>query len=428
MKISTSAAMQRMMESKDRTMGSGTANKTQKKQSATITAQFSKQMDDLYALISKDTNPHFVRCIKPNTVARPAVFESQMCMRQMRYSSLFGVCQARQLGYPERFVFDEFYANFRELAPGSTDHVSLAKSLHSMGAMKTGHFAIGHEKVFMRAELPHFLLVEWPELSKHAMLLLQCGVRKAVKRWQYKNFLGALQRLQGAVDERDLKEAEEAVRQIKRWCRAFAGHYRHQAWRSWLAAEAQMRQEAENLEVLCAAVRVRELAAIERALAELQKFNTASLLLAKKEVKEAIITRDKLVLVNRKRENLKDALGVNNLKSLLTAMEELENACMDVQFSKTTFDGWPEVKQAKVLRENLEEQERVRVLLKEALADGTLPALAAALAASEALRRRDTAEDMDSWDDLQQAQLLQRRLLQGSVKATVANTLQRIEV
>ena len=101
---------------------------------------------------------------------------------------------------------------------------------------------------------------------------------------------------------------------------------------------------------------------------------------------------------------------------------------MDVQFSKTTFDGWPEVKQAKVLREDLEEQERVRVLLKEALADGSLPALAAALAAAEALRRRDTAEDIDSWADLQQAQLLQRRLLQGSVKTTVANILQRIEV
>ena len=81
-----------------------------------------------------------------------------------------------------------------------------------------------------------------------------------------------------------------------------------------------------------------------------------------------------------------------------------------------------------MLREDLEEQERVRVLLKEALADGSLPALAAALAAAEALRRRDTAEDIDSWADLQQAQLLQRRLLQGSVKTTVANTLQRIEV
>ena len=50
------------------------------------------------------------------------------------------------------------------------------------------------------------------------------------------------------------------------------------------------------------------------------------------------------------------------------------------------------------------------------------------LAEHERLRRRDTAEDIDSWADLQQAQLLQRRLLQGSVKATVANTLQRIEV
>jgi hypothetical protein len=112
----------------------------------------------------------------------------------------------------------------------------------------------------------------------------------------------------------------------------------------------------------------------------------------------------------------------------MTAMEALEQACMDAQCSKNAFDSWEEVVQAKLLREDLEEQERVRILLREAITDGTLPALATALAAAEALRQRDLVDDVGGWGELQQCQELQRKLLQGSVKTTIANILQKIEV
>jgi hypothetical protein len=150
--------------------------------------------------------------------------------------------------------------------------------------------------------------------------------------------------------------------------------------------------------------------------------------MAKKEVKEAVVLRDALVLVVTARKKLGEAIETNNLQVLMTAMEALEQACMDARCSKTAFDSWEEVVQAKALREDLEEQERVRVLLKEAVSDGTLPALATALAAAEALRRKDLAEDIDTWSELKKCQAMQRTLLGGSVKQTLATILQKIEV
>ena len=405
----------------------GKAGKT----ASTITAQFTKQMGDLYSLVSQDTKPHFIRCLKPNTVAKPQVFENQMSMRQMRYSSLFGVCQVRQMGFPERFPFQEFLKKFGFLCPAAKDHEALVKGLHGMGAMKTGHFALGHDKVFVRADVPHFLEFEWQDLSKHAISLLDCNVRMSIKRLGYVKFKGYLQDLRSATKQRTLATAEETVKLIKRVVsseRKFQGYTRHAAWIGWLASEAELRQEALQLGALSKALLEQDLDAINTALEELQKFTAADVLMAKKEVKEAGVLRDALVLVVTARKKLGEAIETNNLQVLMTAMEALEQACMDARCSKTAFDSWEEVVQAKALREDLEEQERVRVLLKEAVSDGTLPALATALAAAEALRRKDLAEDIDTWSELKKCQAMQRTLLGGSVKQTLATILQKIEV
>jgi myosin heavy subunit len=401
------------------------------KKQDTITAQFMKQMDSLYHLIADDTKPHFIRCVKPNTVCKPKVFENQMSMRQMRYSSLFGICQVRQMGFPERYGFTEFVDKFGFLFADAKDHVALVKQLNSIGAMKTGQFAIGTDKVFVRQEIPHFLEFEWAGLSTHAIQVLQNDMRMGIRQLHYRRFLGYIRALEKAVAERDLKNAEEAEASIKRAVKdqRFLGFSRHAAARSWLAAEPQMRQEQTKLDALNKAVLEQDLDAINAALAEIQKFDTSTVLMAKKEVKEAVALRDALVLVNAARAKLGEVTAAAvDLKALLEALEELEKLCANAGCSQNAFECWEEVIQAKLLREDLEEQARVKIMLQEAVSDGSLPALAAALAAAESLQRRDLQEDIGAWKELAECQEAQRKLLQDAVKATLASALQKIEL
>jgi len=90
------------------------------------------------------TDPHFVRCIKPNDEKAGNIFTSQMVIDQLRYAGLLEVCRIRQvcssnidglvqkivlltlylfalqIGYPVRKEFKEFHRRYGVLAPQPT--------------------------------------------------------------------------------------------------------------------------------------------------------------------------------------------------------------------------------------------------------------------------------------------------------------------
>lgn len=89
------------------------------------------------------TEPHYIRCVKPNTVLQPAIFENATVMQQLRsgvscktnvlsklklalinvhwtLSFVQGVLEAVRIkcaGYPTHRTFSEFLARFEILAP-----------------------------------------------------------------------------------------------------------------------------------------------------------------------------------------------------------------------------------------------------------------------------------------------------------------------
>lgn len=71
-------------------------------QSATIVSRFSKQLNDLMVLLGM-SEPHFVKCIKPNNSKRPEELDIELTLRQLRYS---GVLEVRPATY-----YDECFLN-----------------------------------------------------------------------------------------------------------------------------------------------------------------------------------------------------------------------------------------------------------------------------------------------------------------------------
>lgn len=54
------------------------------KKRKTISTQFTSQLDQLMNKISK-TEPHFIRCIKPNQLNLPNIFQKNTVNEQLKY-------------------------------------------------------------------------------------------------------------------------------------------------------------------------------------------------------------------------------------------------------------------------------------------------------------------------------------------------------
>lgn len=60
--------------------------------------------------------PQYVRCIKTNTVKKPAVFEPDLVFEQLNYSGVFEAVIIQRSGYPCRLCHLDFRQRFHMLA------------------------------------------------------------------------------------------------------------------------------------------------------------------------------------------------------------------------------------------------------------------------------------------------------------------------
>jgi myosin-5 len=54
------------------------------------------------------TEPHFIRCIKPNTSQLPNIFEQELVLQQLRCCGVLEVVRISRSGYPTRHSHQEF--------------------------------------------------------------------------------------------------------------------------------------------------------------------------------------------------------------------------------------------------------------------------------------------------------------------------------
>ncbi|CAI7810487.1 unnamed protein product [Closterium sp. NIES-53] len=79
-------------------------------------SSFKQQLAELMASLGT-TEPHYVRCVKPNSKNRPGAFENQNVIQQLRCGGVLEAIRISCAGYPTRRSFDEFLSRFSMLAP-----------------------------------------------------------------------------------------------------------------------------------------------------------------------------------------------------------------------------------------------------------------------------------------------------------------------
>ncbi|KAG9447665.1 hypothetical protein H6P81_013793 [Aristolochia fimbriata] len=119
---------------------------------ASIGTRFKQQLQALLETLSA-TEPHYIRCVKPNNLLKPSIFENDNVLQQLRCGGVMEAIRISCAGYPTRRTFVEFVDRFGILAPevldGSCDEVTAARKLLAKTDLKG--YQIGKTKVFLRA-------------------------------------------------------------------------------------------------------------------------------------------------------------------------------------------------------------------------------------------------------------------------------------
>ena len=93
------------------------------------------------------TEPHYIRCIKPNETKSPKTFVARNCFEQLTYSGVFEAVAIRKKGFPFRMPHKEFADRYGRV-------LKLTKGGSIGGAAPTGDARSICEKVIKHEELP----------------------------------------------------------------------------------------------------------------------------------------------------------------------------------------------------------------------------------------------------------------------------------
>uniref|UniRef100_A0A0E0P479 Myosin motor domain-containing protein n=2 Tax=Oryza rufipogon TaxID=4529 RepID=A0A0E0P479_ORYRU len=153
---------------------------------SSIGSSFKQQLQSLLETLSA-IEPHYIRCIKPNNVLKPAIFENSNVLQQLRCGGVLEAIRISCLGYPTRRTFFEFINRFGILQPKvlgrSHDEVAATKML--LGKANLTGYQIGKTKVFLRAGQMAELDALRTEILGLSAKKIQTKVRSHVARKKY---------------------------------------------------------------------------------------------------------------------------------------------------------------------------------------------------------------------------------------------------
>merc|ERR1719382_1002888 len=120
----------------------------------TVSSYFKGQLDDLMTTLYK-TEPHFIRCVVPNTHKQPGGVESDLVMHQYQCNGVLAGIAICRKGFPNKMVYPEFKVRYNILAAAAVakakNDKSAAKGVLDTIKAEPEKYRLGHTKVFFRA-------------------------------------------------------------------------------------------------------------------------------------------------------------------------------------------------------------------------------------------------------------------------------------
>eukprot|EP01114_Cavostelium_apophysatum_P013844 TRINITY_DN344_c0_g2_i1.p1 TRINITY_DN344_c0_g2~~TRINITY_DN344_c0_g2_i1.p1 ORF type:complete len:1517 (+),score=469.87 TRINITY_DN344_c0_g2_i1:48-4598(+) len=222
------------------------------KASSSLGGRFKAQLSFLSELLSQ-TSPHYIRCIKPNSILQENMFDSSSVRLQLRCSGIINATKVRKQGYFYRALFHDFYRRFFFLLP----HTKLrdqefCRFVLSKVAKGSDQWQIGQTKVFLKEHCyTNLEALRELKLSKTALFL-----QRRIRIWKARKIYNSLLAAKEQERQRILKEHEEKERaeqerrrreELERLERLRIEQERLEAERSAKEREEKERSEAEKI-------------------------------------------------------------------------------------------------------------------------------------------------------------------------------------
>ncbi|KAF5481783.1 hypothetical protein F2P56_002408, partial [Juglans regia] len=167
---------------------------------SSIGSRFKLQLQSLMETLSS-TEPHYIRCVKPNNVLKPAIFENLNVIQQLRCGGVLEAIRISCAGYPTRRTFYEFLHRFGVLAPevldGNYDEKVACQMIMDIKGLKG--YQIGKTKVFLRAGQMAELDARRAEVLGNAARIIQRQSRTYIARREFLEIRKAAIQLQSCL-------------------------------------------------------------------------------------------------------------------------------------------------------------------------------------------------------------------------------------
>merc|ERR1712079_799654 len=156
----------------------------------TVSSYFKGQLDDLMTTLYK-TEPHFIRCVVPNTHKQPGGVEPDLVMHQYKCNGVLAGIAICRKGFPNKMLYPEFKARYNILAAAVVAKAKNDKAAASAvldGAVKLDKekFRLGHTKVFFRAGILGYMEEVREDKIGSVLAWLQSGARGKASRIAFK--------------------------------------------------------------------------------------------------------------------------------------------------------------------------------------------------------------------------------------------------
>uniref|UniRef100_A0A673LV74 Unconventional myosin-Id n=1 Tax=Sinocyclocheilus rhinocerous TaxID=307959 RepID=A0A673LV74_9TELE len=184
-------------------------------------------------LASKE--PYYVRCIKPNEVKSPLLFEHERCKHQVEYLGLLENVRVRRAGFANRQIYPRFLQRYKMISEFTWPNHDLPSDKEAVKRLLQGcgfehDVAYGKTKVFIRTPRTIFSLEEQrAEMVKRIVLFLQKVWRGTLARMHYRRMRAALIIIR-AYRRYKVKSYIREVNRRFRNVRGMKDHGKHVKW------------------------------------------------------------------------------------------------------------------------------------------------------------------------------------------------------
>ena len=196
-----------------------------KTRKVSLGGQFRNQLNDLMKTLNS-TEPHYIRCVKPNPDKAAGDFRGTMVLEQLRYAGVFEAVQIRQSGYPFRYTHEDFVKRYGFMAPSFKNHKGNIKAqCKAILTELPGEFSacqIGNTRVLYRAPEHRTLELLRNVAVEKVTIELQAWYRRILVHKMVKRLLELRPILRQAIRARTipalaaaLQEAADASFEIK---------------------------------------------------------------------------------------------------------------------------------------------------------------------------------------------------------------------